>query len=298
MKYVVVIITVVLLVTVGSVLANDGLSLLRVETGARPTGMGGAFTAIAGTPDAVPYNPANAIGINTFQFSAGHMSYWDNIRMETGHFAVGLSSRMFLHGGIRFAAIDNLEYRGEQASSEPLDYFDAHDASFKAGLSYRINDWLSSGVSIGALTEKIEAWRGGVFTVDVGLLAKAMDNVHVGASVINIGSDLVLSKPSGQDSRPIPIPTTYRFGGTYQYERYLGAVDIVYVNDKAHLHLGAEAEINEVFQVRAGYMFNYDVKDFAAGLSLRKYKLIIDYAFVPYKKDLGTSHVFNLIFNL
>ena len=47
-------------------------------------------------------------------------------------------------------------------------------------------------------------------------------------------------------------------------------------------------------------MSGYDVKDFTAGATfhLARYRLAVDYAFVPYKENLGTSHLFNLTFVL
>ena len=65
-----------------------------------------------------------------------------------------------------------------------------------------------------------------------------------------------------------------------------------------HLHLGAEASVHEMFTVRAGYMANYDSKNISAGVSFNKRNIGVDYAFVPYTNDLGTSHLFNFTFSL
>ena len=87
---------------------------------------------------------------------------------------------------------------------------------------------------------------------------------------------------------------TYRVGGSYRYQRYLGALDLVAVDGTAHPHAGVEANLHESFSARAGYMAGYDSKNFTAGLSFSRRNISIDYAFVPYSNFLGTAHMFNL----
>ena len=43
-------------------------------------------------------------------------------------------------------------------------------------------------------------------------------------------------------------------------------------------------------------MFGYDTKNFTAGASFVHRTLTLDYAFVPYTGELGTTHLFNLTF--
>ena len=277
---------------------QDGLALMKVDPGARPSGMGGAFVSIAGDPMASAFNPAGAVGSEQFVASLGHNDYWENIRLETGYFSARWSERLYLHGGIRFAAVDDLESR-LTPTAEPEGLFDAHDVSLKAGVAYKISDKIAAGVAAGWFIEKIESWRGSAFNIDLGLIGKPRPGLTVGASVTNLGSDFTLGY-SGRESAEISLPTAYRFGASYQYQRYLGAVDLVYLDDDAHVHVGAEARLHEYLSLRAGYMSGYDVKDLTAGASfhLTRYRLAVDYAFVPYSDNLGTYHLINLTFEL
>ena len=101
-----------------------------------------------------------------------------------------------------------------------------------------------------------------------------------------------------EGSRDISLPVTYRLGASYRYDRYLGVADLVVVDDKLRLHTGLEASLQKLFRFRAGYMFNYDSKNLTAGASFTKRNLTVDYAFVPYSNDLGSTHLFNLTFSL
>lgn len=278
---------------VSPVAGNGGLALMKVEHGARPTGMGGAFVAVTEDPNGVVYNPASITALTGFAASFGHTAYWENVRLESGYFAKSMTERTFLHGGIRFAAVDEIEQR-TFPTSEPESYFEAHDASFKLGLSRRISSKVTVGASAGWYLEKIEAWRGWAFNVDLGVLVALTENAALGASAVNLGSDFTLSKTGSESSREISLPTAYSIGSSYKYNRYLGAADIVYLDDEAHLHLGIEATLHQLFSIRSGYMLNYDSKNIAAGASFSKRNIQVDYAFVPYTNDLGTSHLFNL----
>ncbi len=288
--------SIVALLAVGS-RASDGLALMKVEHGARIAGMGSAAVSLIDDPNATAYNPAGIQSIERFTASFGHTSYWENVRLESGYFAMNLSRRTFVHGGVRFAAVDNLQQR-LIPSVAPESYFDAHDISFKAGISYLISPKVSIGLASGWYMEKIQEYQGSSFNVDAGVLARMTDRLNVGASITNLGSDFQLSASGAVDSRKISLPTTYAVGASYSYDRYLGAMDVVILDSEAHLHVGAEAKVHEFFKVRAGYLFNYDSKNLTAGASFTQRNLTIDYAFVPYTNDLGTSHMFNLTFSL
>ncbi len=278
-------------------LAADGLAMLKNDHSARAAGMGAAYVAVTHDPNATVYNPAAAATVREFTASFGHTFFWDEVRLESGYLASNLMSNVHIHGGIRYAAIDNLEAR-DRPSSEPLTVFNAHDLSLKTGLAYRFSDRVAAGFGLGWFMEEIEAWRGWAFNVDLGLLAMPVDEVHIGAAVTNIGSDFQLAKSGYRDSRDISLPTTYRLGATYRYQDYLGALDVVVVDDDFRVHTGAEAQLHELFMLRAGYMFNYDTKSFTAGASFSRRNLRADYAFVPFSENLGSSHIFNFTFSL
>jgi len=275
---------------------ESGLALMKIEQGARASGMGGAFVSIPSDATSALYNPAGAIDVTEFTATFGHTSYWENIRLESGFFATNLFDRMFAHGGIRFAAVDKLE--GRLGPSSGYEEFDAHDISFKGGLSYKLNPKIAVGAAMGWYIEKIDVYRGSAFNFDLGLLAKLKENINVGASVTDVGSDFELTNVGMGSSREISLPTTFRVGGSYKYRHYLGAADIVIRDSEAHLHLGVEATPHEMFKVRGGYMSGYNSKNITAGVAFTKRNLTIDYAFVPYSNELGTTHMFNFTFSL
>jgi len=278
--------------------AQDGVALLKIDHGARLAGMGSTFPGSRNDPNAVVFNPAAAAGFEKFTASFGHTEYWENIRLESGFIAAGLTPRLFIHAGIRFAAVDGLETR-IFPTADPIAEFEAHDVSFKGGFAYRINPRLDICIGAGWIFEKIGSYRGSSFNVDLGARYQATPKIELAGSAISLGSSFRLEQPGLIGSDDISLPMTYRFGAAYEYnERYNGAAELVYLDDQAHLHLGAETVVKEIFSVHTGYMLNYDSKNFTAGATFTKRNMSVDYAFIPFSDNLGTSHLFNLNFSL
>ncbi len=287
-----------LLVVAPTIVAQDGLglSLLRIEHGARAAGMGATFSPNDWDPNLVAYNPAAAHDIKQFTGSFGHTEYWENIALESGYVWTNLTDRLAFHAGVRYAAISDIEARTEP-SAQPIGLFNSEETSIKAGLSYKITPIVAIGASFGWYLEQIDIFNGAGFNVDFGLLASPWQNVVLGASVTSLGSDITLSE-GGIVSDEIALPTTYRVGGSYHRSFVTGAADLVVVDDEAHLHVGADAILHELFSLRTGYMSGYDSKNFTAGASFTPDKVRIDYAFLPFSNNLGTSHMFTLSFKL
>lgn len=277
--------------------AQDGLALLKIASGARLAGMGEATIAVSDNLPGVSYNPAVITNLKKYTFSFGHTSYWEDVRQETGYAAGPLSDRIFFHSGIRFAVVDNIEQR-IFPTPEPISIFDAHDISIKSGISYKYDEKITLGVSAVLITEKIESWQGTAFNIDFGFLYLYNETFAIGASVVNLGKAFNLSKAGSVDSRDISLPTRYGVGLSLKNKIYNGVIDFVYLDDELKIHSGLEAKIHEMFMIRSGLMLNYDSKDFTAGMSFIKRSITIDYAFVPYSNDLGTTHMFNFTFSL
>ncbi len=277
--------------------SQDGLALLKTGHGARESGLGEAVVSIADNVNGANYNPAVITSVKQFTASFGHTQYWENINLESAFFASPLSSKINLHGGIRFAAVDDIEKR-DNPTADPDALFEFHDVSLKTGFTYLKNEKLSFGFAFGWFFEKNEIWSGSAFNVDLGMHYQTSENIQLGAAVTNLGSSFQLTADGRENSNEISLPTKYSVGANYYYGKYLGAIDFAIVDDEFKLHLGTEADVHELLKVRAGYMFNYDTKDFSAGATFIKRNIKIDYAFVPYSNDLGTTHLFNFTFSI
>jgi hypothetical protein len=273
-----------LICTGDATLAMSGLKALTVEAGARPVGMGGAFTSIAADPYSAAYNPAGVRGITRFTGSAGYNTYWENRRIETGYVAFEKRAVTF-SAGIQFAAIDDMEAR--QIASDDFLEFNAHDVSIKAGAAFELEDNYYLGIALGYMNEKIDTYSDFAFNFDLGLLMQPYPRLNIGLSVLNFGATMNLNEES------YDLPTMYRGGISYSYDKLTAALDLVRHDGDVFAHIGGEYGIQDMFFIRAGYRTGYDTKDFSAGAGFFKRNFRLDYAFLP-QGILGDSHLINL----
>lgn len=272
------------------VYSASSVKFLALETGAGPIGMGGAYTAYTAEPYSAAFNPAAIYGINSMSGSFGHDTYWENRRFESGYVSFKKGPIVY-NVGLQFSEISGIEAR--QGPTEDPDFlFDSPDLSLKFSGAFKINNKITAGLAVGWIFEKIETYRGNAYVADVGLIIKPRPDLTIGLSFLNSGTGLKLRGKTND------IPTILRFGAVYNYRNFKPAIDLVYFDEKAHFHIGGEYKIKNMLFLRAGYRTGYDTKDFSAGAGFIRRNIRVDYAFLPYKNNLGDSHIFSLTFSL
>lgn len=284
-------ILVLCLVLSASAFGASGVQFLSLECGARPIGMGGAFTSIMSDPHSAGYNPAASYGVNVLTGSFGHNTYWENRRFETGYLSFPKGPFVF-NFGLQYSEIKDIEAR-ESATSEPDYYFNSPDLSVKAGLSYRVIDIVYAGISLGWIFEKIDTYRGNAFAADVGVMVTPIPRLNLGMAVLNVGTKMKINREE------FDMPVITRFGVSYNLDKFIPALDFVHYDGDLRFHLGGEYVIKEVLFLRAGYRSGYDSKEISAGAGFAMRNFRVDYAFLPDSQDgLGDSHIFTLTFSL
>lgn len=271
--------------------AGTSARFLAVEPGARPVGMGGAFTSITGDPYAAAYNPAAVFGVENLSGSVGHNTYWENTSLQSGYVIFEKRSIAF-NAGIQYAEIGDIEARGDTPTEDPLYLFESQDVSFKAGAAFRVHRNVAVGFSAGWVFEKIDNYRDYALFGDLGILVTPTENLNIGASALYLGQKLKL------DLIEYDLPAAYRFGASYKISDALIAADIVNEDDDNHLHLGAEYGIASQFFLRTGYRTGYDSRDISFGVGFAHRNFRFDYAYLPYSDKLDDSHLINLTFTL
>jgi hypothetical protein len=98
------------------------------------------------------------------------------------------------------------------------------------------------------------------------------------------------------------LPASVRLGGSYYFpltgisSNLLIAVDgYKVINGGAfHANTGAELQYKDFLAIRVGYQSGYENKSITTGIGLKYKSFNLDYAFVPYKYSLGSSHTITL----
>lgn len=272
---------------------STGLTYLKLGVGGRALSMGEAYSALASDPTATFYNPAALRLSTSSQILLMHKEWIQDTKTE--FFGATTSWNEFSFGvGVNATSISNIELRS--VPGPPLGTFTARNTSIGISAAYTIDPNLSIGATGKFIYEKILVDVASGFAIDLGGLYTTPWDVRLAIVISNLGSINELDKTSSK------LPTVVRFGGAYEtlLQDVDGALtlssDIVSFSgdSKTHWHLGTEFNYRHTFAIRAGYQTDYEAKSISGGVGVRYGLLYVDYAFVPFKYDLGATHTFSL----
>lgn len=271
---------------------NTGLSFLKSGVGAREISMGEAVSSISDDGSVVYYNPARlfsgAKNNVTLMHNASVADYtidFIGAKVSWTKFAFGI--------GIHSASVSDIEIR--TAPGAVIDKFTSRDLSIGLSLAYKLSKTISIGITPKFLYEKIYVDESSGMAFDFGA-TYSKEHINLSFVYANVGSVNELK------NEEIKLPSYIRFGGSYNTVKgnlsYLIGVDGFNVTDGGsfHLHTGAEVGYKDIIFLRGGYMTQYENKSFTAGIGIKYKGLNVDYAFVPYKNEFGSSNSFSLGF--
>jgi len=274
-----------------------GFAFLKVPAGARASAMGGAFASVADGIDGAWWNPAALEGTHGVQLTASHFEYLSSLR----HDEFGMAGRLF--GGGIAASIRALY-------SEPIDERDAlgnligtfgsHDLEF--GFSYgraMAPGWRLGG-SAQVVRERIA--NSSATTLDFGFGATfdppRWSGVRFSADVHDLGPSARFTI-DGTQGDPVALPQAARFGGSWSHGfgalDVRGALETSMISGQAGITaFGAELGHKSGFALRGGLRSGdtESTVSFGAGWAVRA--LSLDYAYVPFRSNLGDTQRFSI----
>lgn len=263
----------------------------RISIGARPIGMGGAFTAVSDDGNAVYWNPAGLGKIKTRQLNAMHQDLFGlglinydfigYIKPKMGKGTLGFS-------WIRFGTSNDVEF---------MDYSE-NTYIFSYGVPLPAN--MFAGVNIKYYYVNYDEKATG-FGADIGILREYMDGmVTIGAVCQDVNRPEIRWTTGVKDKLPINL----RVGVAYMpVEPLTIAVDIDKLNhteqyDSPELHVGSELWFyRKIIAIRMGYINQEPGEwNFSTGVGFQYNKIRFDYA---YRKhfDMTDTHIFSLHIN-
>jgi hypothetical protein len=257
-----------LALTAGPAAATDpgtaGANFLTIEQGARPLGMGGAFSAMADDANALWWNPAGLARSPFSEVTLTHTVYLDNVATDYVGFVRPYAP---VHGtlgaSLLYLSVPGID--GTDALGNPTGSLKSN--GYIATVSYGLA--VSSGLTVGVTGKYISQNLGGTsgsgVAADIGAQYWADD---YGAAVViqNLGPSFKIGDTSD------PLPRDLRVGAFYKPRKtlILAFDEEKPYNDTARAHLGGEWLATQVFRLRAGFQQvpNVSGAGFTVGLGL------------------------------
>ena len=272
---------------------QSGLTFLKLGIGGRALGMGEAATATASDLSTIYYNPAGLVDLSSANILVMHKEWFQDVKTEyiAGQTVI---SRFSLGLSVNATSVDNIQLR--EIPGPPLGTFDARNAAIGLTIAYAADSCLSFGFTGKYLYEKILIDQASGFGIDIGSVYKTPWDLYFGLSVSNLGSVNELQNESSA------LPTIIRGGVAYisDVPQISGSLTVAgdlvrFSQDKiTHLHIGAEYSYDKTLFLRAGYQTGYEARSVTAGIGFHYTMFQIDYAFIPTRYDLGSTHTFSL----
>jgi hypothetical protein len=157
------------------------------------------------------------------------------------------------------------------------------------------------GITGKAIYERIDAYSGTAFAVDLGIAHDTqIDGLRIAAALQNLGTELKLDEESTSLPRTVRAGAQWnpRFDGARWAERLLFNAEFLSPNDgDPKLHGGLELELERRFVIRGGYRAGYDTWGETFGAGFRNQHLAVDYAWQANDNDFDPTHRISLRFN-
>jgi hypothetical protein len=274
---------------------TEGAAFLELPVGARPAGMGSAYTMLAEDAYAPTWNPAGLAFLDTPQFAAMHMLYLESSTYEYGSFVyplgasrgIGMAIQYFLPGSIN----------GTDASGNPIGSINGSYANYTIAFAQSFGRIVGIGFSGSMVRAQIDSVSGQAFSGGGGLLIRPNDQWRLAATVANAGQQLTLL--STGDS----LPLVYRVGAAYHPLRSwtLALEGDKQVDGLTSVHAGVEYETPFGFTCRTGYNTERTeelsaMSGLSIGVSMLIWNQDFAYTWLPLS-DLGSSHLLSIVWH-
>jgi hypothetical protein len=285
---------------------------LKISVGARASGMGDAFIAIANDASGLYWNPSGISQYDNNDIILSHNEWFSQVKFEFAGVVYHLTKNDALGCSITSLHTEDMEVTDETHPFGTGEYFSFGDLVFGVTYSRKMTSQFSFGATIKYFNETLAGLKMGGFLVDLGTFYwTGLGTTRFSVVVTNFGGDL---KPVGDvteysgikysDFQSFAPPTQFKIGFAFEPidindHKVTASLQLNHPNDNAeNLALGLEYSWNNLIFLRSGYKINVDEENisFGAGVNipLGFSNVKFDYAFVNFT-NLGATHRISLL---
>lgn len=281
--------------------SNVGTSVfnfMKIDVGARPMSMAGAFTGVANDESSLYYNPAGVVKLEGRHYMAGYHNYTFGMQSGFLGYIHPVKHKHYFYGFVHYLNYGEL-IRSDNAGVEE-GTFSGGDILFAFGYARTIQEGVSIGITGKGIYEKIDSYSASGIAFDIGIrYERDRGRTTFGAAIQNLGTQLQAFYDGGEKES---LPARFRLGASHLPKGLpiLVAVDGIIPSDNdPYAAIGVEYLEIQPLYLRVGWTSfgkNYKTnssKDNLAGFSLGfgvdYRKVHFSYAITP-QAELGASH--------
>lgn len=287
-------------------MGTSNADFLRIQPGAAPAAMGGAYTALAQDIYATCWNPAGLASLKGRSISFMHLAWFQSLNYEFLAYAQTLGPGQGLGAHVIYFWVPDFNSTTDETGSalDPVagkmyDLAVGLSFGYDLGYSYSMRGRTSLGGTMKIINRQLMDMSAQTVNVDLGIMVQAENGLIVGLTALNMGSEI--------DGEQSPLAVKLGLGWPLKlsargHQLRLG-VDLIkpidvddWGNQKWKMYLGAEYLLLESLAFRIGYQSGEDLAGVTAGLGVQFGSMQLDYAFVPYGL-LGYTHRISLSVN-
>ncbi|HUU26390.1 MAG TPA: PorV/PorQ family protein [archaeon] len=274
---------------------TTSLNFLKVDVGARPVALGGAFSAVSDDASACFWNPAGLTDSRPLELFFMHHRFIADITQSAASFTFDVP-RVRMGVSMNYFSMGELERRSNN-SVLPEGVFTPFDLAIGLSAAYQVKEDLSAGVTARFVHENLDSETAQALLFDLGIKARTMfPGLTAALTVRNLGTQLKYETNGYKAPLIVSLGASYSRMLPWRNSALALSAEIITPNDNdTRFAIGGEYSYKEFLIGRVGYCSGFENTDFSCGFGVNYLKLRFDYAFVPYA-DLGNSHRFSFIY--
>lgn len=275
--------------------AATAAEYLSIPAGARPTGLGNAFTAVLGDINTLFWNPAGLAGLTGRRVMLAHNAWIEGIHLEYLLYAQPVGRRGVIGGGLNYINFGAIERWSIDGSGNPVPLEGSYTPYALSGvLAYalRVGGGFYAGAGLKLAYDQIDNSGSLAGAVDAGLVYQAGPGWTAGLVLKNLGV-------AAENSL---LPMSLRMGTVYDLPYSISSRDTfalladleIKYDERPVAGVGIEYAYLDLFQIRLGWNQNFGQADpnrlgITAGAGVAYAGWGLDYSLAP-QGDLGLSH--------
>jgi hypothetical protein len=230
--------------------------ILKINYGARPAAMGGAYTAMGDDAYSIDYNPAGLVMVRASQLIITHLDSLADISYEYLTFATawGTDNVLAVNTAYRhMPPIDN------QPGDPSIKAVNSDDVLISGTYATKFDANIRAGLTIKYLQSDLATFSASAVAFDIGFqLDKLPYGIRAGLAVQNLGTGMTFNPASSADQLPMFIRIGIGDHQVIEGNRDLNIGVEIFKPADQDIKMGVGGEFwmfPELFAVRAGYKF-------------------------------------------